>query len=158
MKNKFNDITRLFLVALCILSTSSCGTSHQKITFAIASDFHAQDIPDGKERVETFVQTAQNEKVDFMIKLGDFCRLDSASQHFRDTWNRFPREKYHVIGNHDMDKYTAEEYVAGTHMPGRYYSFDKGNFHFIVLDGNNLYDGETHTRYTRENLYIPLSS
>lgn len=154
MRNKLNDTIRFFLIVLCTLSTSSCGTADKAITFAIASDFHAQDVPDGKERVETFIQTAQNEKVDFIIELGDFCRLDSASQHFRDIWNRFPREKHHVIGNHDMDKYTAEEYVAGMEMPGRYYSFDKGNFHFIVLDGNNLYDGEKYTHYARANYYI----
>lgn len=39
-------------------------------------------------------------------------------------------------------------------MPGRYYSFDKGDFHFIVLDGNNLYDGKEYKPYARANYYV----
>ena len=60
----------------------------------------------------------------------------------------------HTIGNHDMDAYTPDEYVAGMKMPGRYYSFDKGDFHFIVLDGNNLYDGKKYTHYSKANYYV----
>ena len=59
-----------------------------------------------------------------------------------------------MLGNHDLDRYTKEEYVAGLHMPGRYYSFDKGDFHFIVLDGNNLYDGKEYKAYGRANYYV----
>lgn len=98
--------------------------------------------PGRKERLSSFVRAAQDANADFIIELGDFCRLDSANQVFHDIWNSFPRDKYHTIGNHDMDAYTPDEYVAGMKMPGRYYSFDKGDFHFIVLDGNNLYDGK----------------
>ena len=92
--------------------------------------------------------------MDFIIELGDFCRLDSASQVFRDEWNSFAGDKYHVIGNHDMDRYTPEEYTTGMQMPGRYYSFDKGDFHFIVLDGNNLFDGKEYTHYSKANYYV----
>ena len=53
-----------------------------------------------------FVQTAKDKNVDFIIELGDFCRLDSASLVYRNLWNSFPDGKHHVIGNHDMDRYT----------------------------------------------------
>ena len=26
-------------------------------------------------------------------------------------WNGFPGEKYHVLGNHDLDKYSKEEFT-----------------------------------------------
>lgn len=39
-------------------------------------------------------------------------------------------------------------------MPNRYYSFDQGEFHFIVLDGNNLYDGQKYTHYAKANYYV----
>ena len=39
-------------------------------------------------------------------------------------------------------------------MPARYYSFDQGDFHFIVLDGNNLFDGKKYTHYARANYYV----
>lgn len=73
---------------------------------------------------------------------------------YRDLWNSFAGGKHHVIGNHDMDRYTYEEYTQGMDMSGRYYSFDQGDFHFIVLDGNNLFDGKEYTHYAKANYYV----
>ena len=61
------------------------------------------------QRLSSFVRAAQDANADFIIELGDFCRLDSANQVFHDIWNSFPRDKYHTIGNHDMDPYTPDE-------------------------------------------------
>ena len=156
MKRKIFKFTVLACASLVMIAgLSACRTTKEKpVRFAIASDFHAPDIPDGEHRVATFIKTANDEKVDFIIELGDFCRLDSASQVYRDLWNSFPGSKYHVIGNHDMDRYTFEEYTQGMNMPARYYSFDQGDFHFIVLDGNNLFDGKKYTHYARANYYV----
>ena len=156
MKRKIFKFTVLACASLVMIAgLSACRTTKEKpVRFAIASDFHAPDIPNGEHRVATFIKAANNEKVDFIIELGDFCRLDSASQVYRDLWNSFPGDKYHVIGNHDMDRYTFEEYTQGMNMPARYYSFDQGDFHFIVLDGNNLFDGKKYTHYARANYYV----
>ena len=156
MKRKIFKFTVLACASLVMIAgLSSCRTTKERpVRFAIASDFHAPDIPDGVHRVATFIKAANDEKVDFIIELGDFCRLDSASQVYRDLWNSFPGSKYHVIGNHDMDRYTFEEYTQGMNMPARYYSFDQGDFHFIVLDGNNLFDGKKYTHYARANYYV----
>lgn len=155
MKRKFFKLTALASAYLAMMAAfSACRTKEKPLKFAIASDFHAPDIPDGEHRVATFIKVANQEKVDFIIELGDFARLDSASQVYRDLWNSFPRAKYHVIGNHDMDRYTYLEYTRGMNMPGRYYSFDQGNFHFVVLDGNNLFDGKQYTHYAKANYYV----
>ena len=156
MKRKIFKFAALACASLVMMAGfSACRTTKEKpVRFAIASDFHAPDIPDGEHRVATFIKAANDEKVDFIIELGDFCRLDSASQVYRDLWNSFPSDKYHVIGNHDMDRYTFEEYTQGMNMPARYYSFDQGDFHFIVLDGNNLFDGKKYTHYARANYYV----
>ena len=156
MKRKIFKFAALACASLVMMAGfSACRTTKEKpVRFAIASDFHAPDIPDGEHRVATFIKAANDEKVDFIIELGDFCRLDSASQVYRDLWNSFPGDKYHVIGNHDMDRYTFEEYTQGMNMPARYYSFDQGDFHFIVLDGNNLFDGKKYTHYARANYYV----
>ena len=137
-----------------LFSFINCISEKQPVKFAIASDFHAQDIPDGAERMNAFIQAASDSNVDFIIQLGDYVRMDSVGAALHEIWNKFEGEKYHVIGNHDMDSYTPEEYVKGMGMKGRYYSFDKGDFHFIVLDGNNLFDGETYTHYAMANYYI----
>lgn len=154
MKRITYSLTKVLVVASVLVFTSACAEQEKPLKFAIASDFHAQDVPDGEERIASFIRAAKDEKVDFIIELGDFCRLDSASQVYLKLWDSFEGDKYHVIGNHDMDNYTPEEYVAGMKMPGRYYSFDKGDFHFIVLDGNNLYDGKEYTHYAKANYYV----
>lgn len=154
MKRITYSLTKVLVVASVLFFTSACAEQEKPLKFAIASDFHAQDVPDGEERIASFIRAAKDEKVDFIIELGDFCRLDSASQVYLKLWDSFEGDKYHVIGNHDMDNYTPEEYVAGMKMPGRYYSFDKGDFHFIVLDGNNLYDGKEYTHYAKANYYV----
>lgn len=142
-------------ILLTALSLFSCTKKEvQPVRFAIVSDLHAPDIPDGLERMQAVVEAANRENVDFLIQLGDFIRLDSADIPYRKVWDEFKGEKYHVLGNHDLDRYTKEEYVAGLNMPGRYYSFDKGDFHFIVLDGNNLYDGKEYRPYARANYYV----
>lgn len=124
----------------------------EPLTFAIASDFHAPDVPGGLERVQAFVDTAKSRNVDFIIELGDFARLDSTNAPYRDAWNSFPGYRYHVIGNHDTDRYTKDEYAGGIGMPNRYYSFDRGDYHFVVLDNNNWADkdGNIHP-YARAN-------
>lgn len=144
----------ILLACLLAASTLSCTKQEKPLKFAIASDFHAQDVPDGEARLTDFIKTAENEDVDFIIELGDFCRLDSAGKIYRDLWESYPKDKYHVIGNHDMDSYDEQEYIKGMSMPGRYYSFDKGDFHFIVLDGNNLYDGKEYKHYAKANYYV----
>lgn len=153
MKNMVNVI-KFVLFALLVQGVHSCCQKESVVKFAIASDFHAQDMPDGKERVQAFLDAAKEENVDFIIELGDFCRLDSASQPILNLWNSYTGEKYHVLGNHDLDNYTKDEYVKGMGMKGSYYSFDKGDFHFIVLDGNNIYDGEKFYPYAKANYYI----
>ena len=106
MKRKLSNRIRLVCTVLMMLAGfCACQTNPEKpVRFAIASDFHAPDIPDGEQRVAAFIQAANDENVDFIIELGDFCRLDSASQVYRDLWNSFPGGKHHVIGNHDMDR------------------------------------------------------
>ena len=147
------------MVALLGMVSTSCTKKETPVRFAIASDFHAPDVPGGKERVETFIKAAQDENVDFIIELGDFCRLDSTNQVYWDIWNSFEGEKYHAIGNHDLDRYSVDEYVKGIHIPHRYYSFDKEGFHFVVLDGNNYSDGKEIHHYDHANYgKYPLSN
>lgn len=153
MNNVFHLRLKSIMTFLVILCICTCYGKGKGLKFAIVSDLHAPDVPAGKEIVQTFIDAAKREKVDFIIELGDFCRLDEKSKIYRDIWNSFEGNKYHVIGNHDMDRYTPEQYMAGMGMPNRYYSFDKGNFHFIVLDGNNIYDNGKYIHYSEGNYY-----
>jgi len=82
--------------------------------------------------------------------------------HHVSVFARVPCPRYHVMGNHDVgwlrggdetikpeDLYgrphggediTKAEFLTHTKMPHRYYAFDVGGVHFIVLDGDNPRD------------------
>lgn len=125
--------------------------------FAIITDIHHDIAHDAPERLETFLKAAKENKVDFIIELGDFCFAKDENLPFINLWKTYTGEKYHVLGNHDMDITSKEEHMKFVGMPGRYYSFDKGDFHFIILDGNNIYENGKYTHYNKSNYYIESS-
>lgn len=140
--------------ALLVLSACTPRAGQQPVRFVIASDLHAQDIPFGERNIRAVAGAATAEGADFLIQLGDFVRMDSAGRALEALWNAgYAGPKYHVLGNHDLDPCTKEQFVEGFGMPGRYYSFDRGDFHFVVLDGNNLFDGRDYKPYDRGNYY-----
>jgi len=72
---------------------------------------------------------------DFIIQNGDFFRPQGADA-IMSQWNRYLGPKYHVLGNHDMDKCDKAAIMKLWGMASPYYSFDQGGYHFIVMDRN----------------------
>lgn len=108
------------------------------LRFGLCADVHKDIMHDADLRMEAFVKEATEQKLDFIIQLGDFCRPYDYNQSFMSVWNSFPGKKYHVIGNHDMDGgFSREQVVKYWDSTGTYYSFDCNGYHFIVLDGND---------------------
>ncbi|MEM7379587.1 MAG: metallophosphoesterase [Bacteroidota bacterium] len=105
----------------------------------IVADVHQDIIHDGVERLRFFMEDMQNRQPDFIIQLGDFALPRKRNQPLLDVWNEFKGSKYHVLGNHDMHDlgFTREQTMKWWQMDKRYYAFDKGGLHFIVLDGND---------------------
>lgn len=139
------------------------------VKFAILTDLHAEIVHDAERRIDAFVEAANKENVDFAIQLGDFiqppfkgsynCAEDKVSpvmknilenkgeysgraQRLLDSFGRLNCPLYHILGNHDLDLYTKEEVMDFWKMPSRYYSFDQGDFHFVVLDASFIKDGD----------------
>lgn len=145
------QILLLFCISLCF---TSCKTSSKSVKFAIISDIHQDIMHDGEERLQSFLHAAKENNVDFIIELGDFCFPENENKPFLSLWNQYEKDKYHVLGNHDMDKSTKEEYMKFVGMERNYYSFDRGDFHFIILDPNNLYNNNVYTPYAYGNFYV----
>lgn len=153
----------------CVLTLAAAATKAKGVNFeeqasnasllkfGIISDVHPDIMHDGEQRLQTFLEAATEHKVDFIIELGDFCFAKSPNIPFRSLWDKFPAGKYHVLGNHDMDICTKEEYMDFIGMKSRYYSFDKGDFHFIVLDPNNLLVNGEYIPYKNGNFYVDMS-
>ncbi len=111
----------------------------QPIRIGVVADVHQDIIHDGYARLRFFIDDMKRRKPDFIIQLGDFSLPRPQNQIFLDVWNEFDGPSYHVLGNHDMKDfgYTKEETMSWWGMEERFYSFDRGGFHFIILDGND---------------------
>jgi alkaline phosphatase len=60
-----------------------------------------------------------------------------------DVFSSFRGERYLVLGNHDLETLTKEEFLknSAARIKEPYYSFDRDCIHFVVLDGNCRRDG-----------------
>jgi predicted phosphodiesterase len=134
-----------------------------RVKFGIVTDSHYADSDPKRNRyfresiskMEECVDLMNQMKVDFLIELGDFKDQDIPPnkkntllylQKIENLFQQFKGPKYHVIGNHDLDSISKEDFskiVGNTKIPGNstFYSFDLNRLHFIVLDANFKSDG-----------------
>jgi 3',5'-cyclic AMP phosphodiesterase CpdA len=145
---KRRNFLRIASLAAAAAGTSSANTSalasippstakSTKVRFGVISDLHHDFTFDAPQRLQAFIDEMNRVRPDFIVELGDFCCPVEKNKVIADIWNGFDGPKYHVIGNHETDrKCTREQVVSFWQMPGRYYSFDRNDFHFIVMDAN----------------------
>lgn len=159
----------ILLLAVGRLSQAQAAP-RRTLRFGVLTDTHYADRPtagtrhyaDSLQKVDEAIEAFNRAKVDFVIELGDLKDmdakgtpeltlryLDSIEQRLR----RFDGPLYHVLGNHDMDCITKEEFLAHTSNAGRangraYYSFEAQGVRCIVLDANFNADM---TPYSRGN-------
>jgi predicted phosphodiesterase len=116
----------------------------REIRFGVCADVHKDIMHDADGRLQTFVTDMSARDLDFIVELGDFCTPKARNQGFLDIFNGYPRPKYHVLGNHEIDGgHSWREAMDYLGMATPYYSFDVGGYHFVVLDGNNKPEGHT---------------
>ncbi len=130
-----------------------------EITFGIVTDLHHGLAPDATQRLQAFMEAVdEHEDLAFIAQLGDFCHPTADARDFVSLFDQFPGRKVHVLGNHDMDKGTKSETMRHWGMESRFGSFDAGDFHFVVLDLNNIRqvegDKANYTHYDNANFYI----
>jgi len=128
----------LLLLSLSLLLTGAEKNKNSTVRFGICTDVHKDIMHDADERLASFIEKASDHNLDFIIQLGDFCRPYDYNLGFMKIWNSFKGDKYHLIGNHEMDGgFSRETVIDFFKSPAKYYSFNKNGFHFIVLDGND---------------------
>ena len=118
------------------------------------TDLHHGYMKDATQRLEAFLEEASRQKLDFILQGGDFCHPTEKAKPFVQLWNQYNGERYHVLGNHDMDLGTKEDVMNLWGMKEKYYSFDKGDFHFVVLDCNYILKDGQYVDYANSNYYI----
>lgn len=144
--------TLLLLTAAFLFS---CQPKEQAVKFLLFTDLHHDLIPDGKERLQTIIEAAEQHNVEFMVELGDLAFAIPQNEPFRQMFDNTTIPTYHVIGNHDVDKTSKQEYVEFFQLPAAHYYFDKGPFRFVVLDSNFFIDeAGNETPYDHGNYYV----
>jgi predicted phosphodiesterase len=134
----------LFFIIIPVFLFQACSNPEanlKSIRFGVCADVHKDIMHDSDQRLQFFIDEMNQEQVDFIIQLGDFCRPSAKNDTFMTIWNSYSGPTNHVIGNHEMDGgFSREQVVAYFKIPAKHYSFDKNGFHFIVLDGNDKTD------------------
>ena len=111
----------------------------------VYGDRYCKDAP-AKLRacIDTFAQGG----LDFAICLGDI--IDQADDpevergyllHMNQIFAGFSGPRHFVIGNHDVATLTKREFLTACGNCPSFYSFDAGEVHCVVLDGNCHADG-----------------
>ena len=170
-------------VSVCLLPLAARSAPESppapKVRFGLITDVHYADTPDrGRrryrasiEKMRRAVEAMNREKPAFVVELGDFKDQDQPADaqrtlaHLRaieTEFRRFVGPVHHVLGNHDVDSITKEQFLAEVHNGGApakaaQYSFDAGGVHFVVLDANFSADGSAYQpgRFKWDDSNIP---
>lgn len=169
-------------MAIVLLILTGFWEEHRKkpvVRFGMITDVHYADREPAKGRfynqslnkLNEFIHEMNDEKVDFIIELGDFKDQDPLPNEantlkylttVESVFHQFNGPTYHVLGNHDMDGITKTQFLERVENTGiakdkNYYSFNQKGFHFIVLDGNYSADGKDYNKdnYTNVESWIP---
>jgi len=144
------------------------GAGVSILSFGLVTDSHYADIdPSGtrfyresENKMKECIGLMNRKEVDFMIHLGDFKngapdRNLENLELIESIYARFNGPRYHVLGNHDLDSISKEDFQSLIHNTGidpelTHYSFDRGGVHFVVLDANFTSNG---TAYQRGNFH-----
>lgn len=166
MKNKVNNrrdflknvgITGLAL-GLANVSSFAFAASEKPRKKAIRigwiTDLHHGTAKNSIQRLQAFLADASKRKLDFILQGGDFCHPIPSAEPLMKVWNGYPGDRYHVLGNHDMDKGTKDDIMKFWGMKEKNYSFDKGDFHFVVLDCNYIFKNGEYIDYANSNYFI----
>lgn len=131
------------------------------LRIGLMTDLHHADKPAAgsrhyRETLDKLAEAArelQSHRPDFIVELGDF--IDAADsvdveRRYLATINRpfseICPDRHYVLGNHCVDTLTKAEFLGGIERERSFYSFDRGEFHFIVLDACFRGDGEPYGR------------
>ena len=118
-----------------------------QVKFSVFADLHHYPeafYTNAPERLAAIRKRAEENQVDFVVSLGDFCVNGVREKEIMEAARSFPMPLYHTLGNHDTDDCTLAETLAAYNMGDKgYYFFDRNGFRFIVLDNNYVeIDGE----------------
>ncbi len=131
------------------------------LRFTMLTDLHYADkLPGGTrhyretlDKLKATHRATTQFQPQFVVELGDVIdAADSVEQEkkYLKTIHQhlaaLPGANHYVIGNHCVYSLTKPEFLSVVGQKKSYYSFDAGDFHFIILDGCFRSDGQPYGR------------
>lgn len=115
----------------------------------VGSRFYRESLTKLSEAVSEF----KRENVATIVELGDF--IDSGEtrqtdeidlQRINRAFSEMSNDRHYVLGNHCVQTLNKNEFLRIVEREQSYYSFDRGQFHFIILDACFRSDGKPYGR------------
>ena len=140
---------------------STNNLEDEEINFVVFGDIGTEE---GKQNYTALAISNLKNKPDLILITGDVIYPDGSSQYYDNhLFNYFKNifmntPVYPALGNHDWYTDPKSNFEKEWFLPGNehYYSFDYGNAHFIILDGQEgmLYDTENQMKWLKKDLEI----
>ncbi|WP_437206857.1 metallophosphoesterase [Planctomicrobium sp. SH664] len=139
------------------------GAGKPAVRIGLLTDVHYADkdrrnnryYRESVAKIEEAGECFRSQNVDFIVELGDLIDSLMNPEHDRHQLTTIDSklaeihpERHYVLGNHCVESLSKREFLDQVQQAASYYSFDRGNVHFIVLDACFRSDGEP---YHREN-------
>jgi alkaline phosphatase len=137
----------------CSVGDSSPQSKNGGVRFGIVSDSHYADVENSGSRyyrqsldkMNECIELMNSKNLDFVIELGDLKDQDNPGveektieylQTIEKVFQKFNGATYHVMGNHDMDSISKEQFLANiknTNISGRRYYSMTSRFALLFL-------------------------
>lgn len=137
------------------------GERRDALRVGMITDLHYADKPtvgsrhyrETLQKLEAAALQFEQDEPTFLVELGDLIdRADTVAteQRYLKTINtKFSaicKDRHYVLGNHCVDTLTKDEFLGTVEQKKSYYSFDREDFHFVVLDSCFRNDGQPYGR------------
>lgn len=151
-----------------LLAAASSGLGSLRVNKAstplrvgLVTDLHYADKPSAgtrhyRETLAKLEEAATQFKTDrpaFLVELGDLIdaadSVDDEKRYLKIVNRKFSaicKDRHYVLGNHCVDTLKKEEFLSEVEQEKSYYSFDRGGYHFVVLDSCFRADGIAYAR------------
>lgn len=103
--------------------------------FLVFGDLHYDEVDDGDRRIDELVMHIKEMNPDFVVSLGDLCKpVVENERKVLEPFLAIGVPIYHTIGNHESDGCGLADGMRFLSLENSYYSFERDNIKFIVLN------------------------
>lgn len=131
------------------------------LKFGVVTDIHYADkaptptrfYRESLDKLSVDLKFLESHHPDFIVELGDLIdKTEDAGQQIEflkgidKVYAKAGCDRHYVLGNHCVETLTKAEFIGNCGATAPHYSFDKGGFHFVVLDACFRSDGVPYGR------------